>query len=300
MSRLWLCVDELGRHLREHRGAVALAVMTMALAFFLLGLFLLVLVNVQAMTGAVTEDLKIRVYLQDGVDPAQRETLQARLEREPMVAAVSYVSKDEALSRLREQLKDQAVLLEGLGMNPLPAAYEIRLRQDPAALAELPVFAGRLQGWPGVEHVQYGQEWMERFRIILTFLRALGLGVGALVSVAVVAIVAGVIRFLIDARRDDIEVFKVVGASPTMIAVPYLLEGLLLGAVSAAVAIGLLVGVVQGFGPTLEAMSGFLFSRGGLRFMPVEVIISFLVGGAVLGGVGSLISLRRSFWSVSM
>lgn len=295
MTQLAFCLDELLRHLREHRGVVALATATMALAFFLLSLFLVVLVNVQGVTDDVTDEVRVRVFLDNSVGDDGRKALQRELEHNPAVEAVEFISKDEALTRLRAQLKDQAVLLEGLGGNPLPASLDLRLRNDPAVLADLPVLASQIGKLKGVEQVRYGQEWIGRFRVLLTFLHTLGFGLSVVVVVAVIAIIANTIRFMIDARREDIEVLNIVGASHAVITIPYVLEGMLLGVAGAALALGLLAALLAGFGANLEILGGFLFGRGGLRFIPPAMVLLLILGGALLGGIGSFISLQRSF-----
>ncbi|MEW6325509.1 MAG: permease-like cell division protein FtsX [Nitrospirota bacterium] len=292
---LGFCLEELSRHLRDHRGPASAAVATMALAFLLLGLFLLLWVNVRAMTGQATEELRLQVFLRDEIEAAQRDRVRTALEREPAVESVSYVSKEEALARFTAQGGEQAALLEGLGTNPLPAAFDVRLRPDPALTADLPALAGRIEAEAGVELVRYGQEWIGRFRVVLAFLRALGIGVGGVVAAAVVAIVANTIRFLIDARRQDIAVLKIVGASPGVIALPYLLEGVLLGAAGALLALGGLAGLMAWSGPALETAGGFLLGRGGLQFLPPQIMAAVLSAGALLGAIGSALALRRHF-----
>jgi len=295
VRRLLFCLEELRRHLREHRGVVTLAVSTMVVAFFLLGLFLLVWVNIRDMVRVASDEARVQVFLKDGLDQGRRDAIRAQLEQEPAVESVAYVSESDALIRFKTRLKDQAVLLEGLGSNPLPASFEVRLRQDPAVLAGLSPLAGRIQSWGGVETVRYGREWVDRFRVFWAFVKALGAGLGALVAIAVVAIVTNTIRFMIGARSVDITVLRIVGASPAVIALPYLLEGILLGIVSVACAIGLLAAVVAQFGPTLEVIGGFLLGRGGLHFLPLKVLMLLLAAGVLLGGTGSLIALRRHF-----
>lgn len=295
MTQLGFCLEELARHLREHRGVAAAATVTMTLAFLLLGLFLMAWVNVRTMTRAAAEELQLQVYLKDEVDNARREQLQARLEREPVVLRVSFVSKSEALTRFKAQGREQALLLEGLGTNPLPASFDVRLRPDQSSMAELPALAERVRSEAGVELVRYGQEWIGRFRVVLAFLQALGIGIGSVVAVAVVAIVANTIRFLIDARRHDIAVLKIVGASHGVIALPYLLEGVLLGACGVLLSLGGLAGLAHWFGPSLETAGGFLLAGGGLHFLPTDLMAMLVAAGAGLGGLGSLIALRRHF-----
>jgi cell division transport system permease protein len=274
---------------------VALAVSTMAVAFFLLGLFLLVWVNVRDMVRVASDEARVQVFLKDGLDQGRRDAIRAQLEREPAVESVAYVSEDEALSRFKARLKDQAVLLEGLGSNPLPASFDVQLHQGPAVLSELSSLAARIQSWDGVETVRYGREWVDRFRVFWAFVKTLGVGLGALVAIAVVAIVTNTIRFMIGARSIDITVLRIVGASPAVIALPYLLEGVLLGVVSVACAIGLLAALVVEFGPTLELIGGFLLGRGGVRFLSINLVMLWLAVGVLLGGAGSLIALRRHF-----
>jgi len=145
VRRLLFCLEELERHLREHRGVVALAVSTMAVAFFLLGLFLLVWVNIRDMVRVASDEAHVQVFLKDGIDRSRRDAIRTQLEQESAVESVTYVSEDDALVRFKARLKlaklprnsSPTRLKNRCQVTGRPRAYYRKLKMSRIALRDL-------------------------------------------------------------------------------------------------------------------------------------------------------------------
>ena len=141
--------------------------------------------------------------------------------------------------------------------------------------------------------MQYGEEWVRRFNIFLNFMRLVGALLGAFLVVAVLFIVSNTIKLTIYARRDELEVMFLVGATRFFIKAPFLVEGIVQGGAGALIAVTLLLGLYELFLYNADSFLTFNPATSGLSFLPPEYIGTLLLSGVLLGFVGSLTSLRR-------
>lgn len=182
--------------------------------------------------------LKLTVYLDDAATTPQREEvrsfLTARIGRDP-----TFVGKAEGLHQLRQSLGDLGPVLDDLPENPLRDALECPIAAlAPGTLSRLAEDVARL---PGVVDVDSGARWVEPVQRLLRTLRTLGLTVFGLMGVASLVLVSNTFRLAVYARRDEVEIMKLVGATDNFVRTPFLLEGVLLGTVGGlGAALGLL------------------------------------------------------------
>ena len=141
--------------------------------------------------------------------------------------------------------------------------------------------------------IQYGEEWVRRFNTFLTFMRLVGALVGGFLLVAVIFIVSNTIRLTIYARRDELEVMSLVGATRMFIKMPFLVEGILQGLAGGLLSLLLLVSVYLLFLHNAANFLSFNPATSGLSFLPIEFMLGLVLAGALLGFLGSLTSLRR-------
>jgi cell division transport system permease protein len=215
------------------------------------------------------------------------------VQSERAVKAVSFTSKDEALTAFKRELQGRESLLEGLGENPIPASLQLKLHepyQTPEGLKQLTASLARLEG---VEDVLYGQEWVDRVAGLVRLLRLLGLSVGLVLGLASLLIVSNTIRLAVHARAEEIEVMRLVGATHLHIRVPFVLEGMLQGILGALLAIGLLFAVYRATLWQLQLTPGQIFGIGVGSFLQARWAVAMVLAGAGLGAFGSLISVGR-------
>ena len=293
VTRLWnLLGDTLGNLRRGGWGGLA-AVGAITVSSLILGFLWLLTVNLQAILSDWKAQFEVVVFLREDITANQRELLRRRLQAEAAVAAVQYTSKEEALALFKRDLRGQASLLEGLGENPLPASFQLRIREEHQTGPGMRAFATSLERLEGVEEVLYGHEWVDQIGRLVSVLHVAGWVVGTILGAAAVFIVANTIRLAVYARADEIEILRLVGATRGYIRAPFILEGLFQGLLGAALALLLLFAGYRFLVWRLGLAPAGLLALGAGRFLEPLQVAGLLVAGAVLGGMGSLLSVRR-------
>jgi cell division transport system permease protein len=277
--------------IRDNRFLNAITVATIALAILISSAFGLFFVNASRLMVLWQQGVRVMVYLQPQVAEDAVQDLQHRLENLPEVGSAVFISKEEGLARLREQLQHQLSLIHNLKTNPLPHAFEVQLRpemRDWAAVAQL---ADAIQKLPGVDEVEYGQGWLERLAAILRLFKLTGLGMCGLFFLATVLIVANTTRLVLYGRREEIEIMRLVGASEGFIRTPLYLEGILQGLMGAAAGLaGLLAGHLY---LSAQIAPGLLPGRFEVRFFSPALAAAILGASMLAGWLGSYLSLRQ-------
>jgi cell division transport system permease protein len=266
---------------------------TIAVSFVIVGIFLIITGNLGAMVAEWKEQFQVTVFLEDGITAEQLTLLKKRIQGEPAVRGMTYTSKEEALQSFKRELRGKESLLEGLGENPIPASLQLKVQeayQTPEALRQFTAFLSRQEG---VEDVMYGQEWVDRLNNAIRMLRLLGLSVGLALGMASLLIVSNTIRLAVYARAEEIEIMRLVGATKLHIRAPFLLEGLIQGALGSGLALLLLFGAYRATLWQLQLTPGQIFGIGVGSFLDPRWAGAMLLAGAGVGAFGSLISVGR-------
>lgn len=266
---------------------------TITLALLIVSLFLLVFVNLEGAAENWSERVQVTVYFDKELASSEQSALRDRIMALPGAQRVSYVSRDEALKRFKSRLRGQETILEGVRPEVLPTSFEIALKRANRETQAVESFVAALKRIPGITEVQYGEEWVRRFNSFLNFMRLLGGLLGGFLVVAVVFIVSNTIKLTIYARRDELDVMALVGATSFFIKAPFLIEGLMQGLAGALIAVAMLFGLYEGFLHNAGSFLTFNPVSSGLGFLPLEYIGGLLLAGAMLGFIGSLTSLKR-------
>jgi cell division transport system permease protein len=269
------------------------AVGTIALSLLLVGAVELAASNVARLASGWGGDVQMTVYLEDGILPQRTQQLAGALEKLPGVERVRTVDSREAYARLRRSLGARAALLDGVEESFLPASIEVALKPGVADVIRAHPAFERLRHAAGVEDVDLMGDWTARLRAIETLLRQAALAVGLLVLCACLYIVGSTIRLGVFARRDEIEILKLVGATNGFVKGPFLVEGALQGALGTALAGGLLYGLYRLAQPRVEGALGDLLAAGPLTFFQPRELLCAVAAGALLGLVGSAVALGR-------
>lgn len=293
-ERLRTLLSETFLNFRRGGWGVLVSVGAITIAFLITGIFLLLTLNLSAVVERWAEDFQVVVFLHDTITEEQQTLLRKRLDGEMAVREVTYVSKEDALAKFRRQTGGQESLLEGMSTNPLPASFELRIHEKYQTASSLEQLAASLKRMEGVEDVLYGQEWVERLTSVIEVMKILGIVVGGVLGLASLFIVANTIRMAVYARAQEIEIMRLVGATRTTIQIPLILEGTVQGGVGAALALGLLYVLFQATVWQLGTSASILFSGPELaRFLTPEYRMAMIGVGVLVGGLGSLVAVRR-------
>jgi cell division transport system permease protein len=258
------------------------SVVVMGLSLFVLGIFLLITVNLRSAIIAVQKQVEVAVFVKEDLLDGELESLDRFLREHPGVAGVRFLTRDDALAEFRRELGEREYLLEALEANPLPATFEVTLFDDWKATERISMLAEQIGGMAGVDEVKYGREWVGRLNQVIVAVVLVDLFLGVVVALSSLLVVANTVKLTLIARREMIELMKMVGATVGVIRRPFVIEGVLQGTMASILAAVLLValtGFLQGKVSEVVAVS-----TGGIAL--------FLLFGAFLGGLGSVMSLQ--------
>jgi cell division transport system permease protein len=276
-------IDEMMFNLGRRKGANTIAVIIMGLSLLILVVFLMVTLNLASVINRTSEEMRLFVYLDDGLDQAAKQQLQLKLLGLRGIDAVTFVSKDEALEEFRGTLGEESDLLDELVENPLPDAFRVKPKPGYITSGFLESIAAETEKWPGVEEVRYGRKWFERGERLARGIYIIDLALGLIIFLSVIFVIYNTVRLTVLQRRTTIDVMKLVGATNAFIRVPFILEGALQGVAAALLAIGLLTAIYTFSSRYLP----------GLVFMRYSALAAFVVFCAILGAVGSYSAMRR-------
>jgi cell division transport system permease protein len=280
-------LGEVFRNFTRNAAMQATAIGTVAVTIVLLGLFLYVRASIAHLSTDVFNQITISTYMKTTATAAQEEAVRTALAKDDRIATATFVSKKEGLDQLRERMKgqiDTSILTE----NPLPDKFRVSVR-DPQFVSAV---AASIRKLPGVDSVDYGQEVVQRMLQLANVGRRAGIAVISLFVLVAGIIISNTIRLTVFARRREISIMQLVGATNMYIRLPFICEGLLAGVLGAAVAIGVLAVARASLVPKLAAALPWIQ----LNIMQVDissiVLQLVLVGGAV-GIIASWISVGR-------
>jgi len=279
---LGYAVAEALRSMRRVPLMSTVTVGTISLSLMVFGLFLLITWNVRSELEKVRGMVDVEAYLESGVGESEALRLQARAASISGVADVTYVSSEQARDRFITDFGD-STLLELLGENPLPASLLISVAGDQQTALGVETVARRIEAMEGVDEVVFGQRFVERFDQLVLLLSAISILIGLVVSLASVFVIGNTVKLTVWARRGAIEIMKLVGATDGFVKLPFIIEGTLQGLAGAAIALGILYGLYAYVAPEI----------GGMSFLPAAVCGAVLLMGALLGGIGSQVSLKQ-------
>jgi cell division transport system permease protein len=279
---------------RHSKGVNLLALGTLTSALFLAGVALLVIGNVDRRIQTLRGDVRVEIYLADGHVPEQRKAIQDELRAIEAVARVEFVDKDEALRRYQVWASGLPELIEDLETNPLPESLEVYFepeamtRENPASIEAR---VGRL---PAVEDVRFGDEWLERLESMLGVARVGGSGLAVIILIAVVVVMASVLRLAVYSRREEIDIMRLVGATPSFIRGPFLVAGAAQGVIASVLALVLLEGVRRAVLSYSGTGARVLIDLFAAHPLPRGLAVVLLVVGLLVSMAGSYFAVRES------
>lgn len=273
----------------KRNGAFSIAcVIVSGISFLTLGLFLLLDGSVNNMVSGLEDKVGISAYLSPTVTPSDVAWLQSRIISWPEVEAVKYVSSEEAMQTLKEDLAEFTDVLSTLPANPLPSSLEIK----PKTPDQTEAIVSQLRNLPQVEDIQYDMQTVSRLIIFARYFRLLGVFVSLLFLLSAWFLLSSSLRMTVYARRMEIEIMRLVGATSNYIRYPFILEGIIYGLTGAAIACLLLIPIYSVLASSFSRFS-FLAYLAPTRNFLFLVIICLLVLGSLLGAFAANISVRR-------
>jgi cell division transport system permease protein len=272
----------------------AVAAATIGTCLVLAGAFAVLVANMEAILARFGDELHVVAYLEPGLPQHQLDALMQRALAQPGVDSVTYVSAEEAAERFRRTQPERAALLDGLETNPLPPSIELRLAAEQRSAEPVRAVSEALARLAGVAEISSGNEWIEGYARAVALIRSVGLAIGAVLALATLLIVANTIRLSVYARRDEIDILRLVGASRTYVAAPFLLEGVLEGLTGGLLGLVLLWLGWRGLSPLLRGGLTLLIGDTEPQFLGAGGAAWLVAAGAALGVLGSAAALLQA------
>ena len=263
------------------------AIGTVAVAIAMLGAFLFVQRTAAIVGGQTLQQIEVSAFLKEGLDRKASSAIVANVGALPGVARVTYVSKAQGLKELRDKLHGE-VDMSLLTTNPLPDALRIRAKH----VSDVPMVADVVKAMPGVAEVHYGAETVQKLLRLLEIVQRIGLAVIVLLVIASFLIVSNTIRLTVYARRREISIMLLVGATNNYIRMPFIAEGVVAGFFGAVVAVALLLVAEHQVLPMLAQAIPFIPFPSQLPDL-IPLALQLLGVGALVGAIASWISVGR-------
>ena len=266
------------------------AMLTVLVTFFVLGTFTLVGLNFNKTIEDVADKIEIKVYLQDDIKLVNQREVEIKLAEQEGVKAVTYESKDEAFTKLKKDLEGNSGMLEGYSLenNPLASSYIVTL-EDASYAGDV---SKAVEDMTGVESITNQQELIEKISRVVDFVQILGVVLFFVFIGVSIFLIMNTIKLAVYSRRREVGIMKFVGATDWFIRWPFVIEGMIIGAVGSLLATAILYFIYRG-------VFGFIASNLLIaNLVPVSFVLTTLLGGFPLGGmvvgaIGSIAALRK-------
>jgi len=268
-------------------------ILTLAVSLFIVGLTRGVVQRLDALLALGHQRTEVTVYLVEGATESQAQHIAAALTRD-FPASAKVVTPQVALDRLRTELGNLGEVLADLPKNPLPISLELRVDEARRNLNDLRSLASRARALPGVAGVDYGEQSIEQLSALARAIRFAGFVAFAVAGLGAMVMVASALQLAIYARRSEIEIQKLVGATDRFVRAPFLIEGAIEGLIGALLAAGGLAAFIHFLAPKVTPLVSFL-SDARVRSPPLDlsVFVELLLTGCLLGLLASFAAVRR-------
>jgi len=283
-------VGDASKNLRRNRTISTASMATVAATLFILGLFMLTILNIQQMMKEVESKVEVKVVLKNDIKVDEQKALEKAIKDTEGVVDVSYESKGQALDNLKKQLGDQnKTLVEGLDQeNPLPNSYIIKMDKP----ERVTTVVDNIKSMSGIETIKDARDVVDKIISITNAIKWVGIVIFLILIGVSLFLIGNTIKLTVYARRREIGIMKYIGATDWFIRWPFILEGAFIGIIGALIA-----GVLLYYGYR------FLYLKMNAGIMMVQLIspayvmntmlIEFIVGGILIGIIGSILAIRK-------
>ena len=262
-----------------------LSVVTIAFSLFAFGLFGLAAINIREALEKVEERVEVRGFVAQGTEIESVAAAIKDVGEFPEVARVDYVTEEQALQRARREMGEFADVFES---GVLPASIEVHLRPGMRTPDNVKSVATRMRTYQFIDDVRYGEEWVEKLYRLRNIATVAGIALGLAFAAVAVIIIGATIRMAVLARAEEISIMRLVGATDMFVRLPFLVDGFVKGTIGGLLAL-LFIWLAH------RTVNEYFMRT---VFFDRELIFLGILGGAVLGVLGSLVSVGRHLRSI--
>ncbi|ORX23810.1 cell division protein [Thermoanaerobacterium sp. PSU-2] len=276
-------------NVKRNRAMTVASITSVTAALLILGLFLIIILNVDSMASQVESQLELKAFINDNYDAAKVAKVGEEIKAISGVKSITFESKKDALNNFKKQLGDKSYLVNGLeNDNPMPQSFIVKVT-DANMMKQV---SEEIKKIDGVTQVSYGQDVVDKLLGIIKIIRIVGLFVILILFIISVVIISNTIKLGVFARRREINIMKYIGATDWFIRWPFLVEGIVLGLVGSVLAIAIL-GFIYGYASDLVNNKLIIFTLLPAGVVIKQSLVYFLAMGSLIGAIGSGISIKR-------
>ena len=277
--------------IRSNRFLNLITIITISLSILVVSVFLLFFENASRVIESWNQGGRAMIYLNKEFTLDMLPKLKARINALGDIEEMVYISKSQALNKLKKDMSSQSAFLKTLKENPLPDAMEIKMKSY-NSFEEVQKFAQSIKAIEIVEDVEYGQGWLGRFLKIFNLFKITGYAMCSLFFLIALFITANTVRLAFYSRKLEVEIMRLVGATETFIKAPFYVEGLLQGLFGGLLGLTILLitylTISSGF---TQSLASYLYFD--IRFLSVKMIVLIIFGSTFLGWFGCYLSLKQ-------
>jgi len=290
ISSIKYFMKDASNSLKRNLPVSSASIATVAATLFILGIFMLTILNVNKGIVNVEAKVEVKIFLKDDITATQKKELETAVKNVPGVTTVTYESKEQALANFKDQLGEQnKSLVEGLEKdNPMPSSYIVKVN-DPNTITAV---VAAVQGKAYILSVKDGREIVNKIMSITNTIKWVGSAIFLILIGVSLFLIGNTIKIIVYSRRREIGIMKYIGATDWFIRWPFIIEGMVLGVMGALIADGILYYAYNVV--FAKVTTGLLM----MQLVPVSYVYTYILGmfvlaGALIGALGSAISIRK-------
>lgn len=278
------------KNLRRNRTISTAAAATVAATLFILGVFLLGVVNIKEGIKEVESKVEVKIFLKDDIKINDQKDLEDSLKNTPGVVDVKYETKGEALDNLKDQLGEQnKSLVEGLDKdNPMPNSYIVKVSKP----EQVTTVVKSIKDKPGIDTIKDGRDVVNKLITFTNAIKWAGIVIFIILVGVSLFLIGNTIKLTVFSRRREIGIMKYIGATDWFIRWPFVIEGVIIGVAGSLVAVGVLYYAYRM--AYLKLSSAFLIAQlVSPQYVLTNILGIFILAGALIGGLGSIFAIRK-------
>ncbi|MCM2285770.1 MAG: permease-like cell division protein FtsX [Desulfobacula sp.] len=277
--------------IRLNRFLNLVTIFTISLSILVVSVFMLFFENAGRVIEAWNQGGRAMIYLKDNFTMDMLPELKDRINSLGNIQGLVFISKDEALDRLKKEISSSSAFLKTLQGNPLPDALEIQMTSY-NSLEEVEAFAEKIKRIEIVDDVEYGQGWLGKFLKIFNLFKITGYAMCGLFFLVALFITSNTVRLAFYSRKLEVEVMRLVGATETFIKAPFYVEGLLQGFIGGVLGLAILLITYLMFSSGMtQGLSSYIYFD--VRFLSIKTMGLIIFGSTFLGWFGCYLSLKQ-------
>ncbi|MGB8953050.1 MAG: permease-like cell division protein FtsX [Candidatus Aminicenantales bacterium] len=286
-------LKETMNNLWQYKTRNIFSVTIICLSFLIVGTFLSLSNNLRFKAQELSKNLVLIFYLQNDLPEEYLRLIEGEIKRPPFIANVRYVRTEDAQQKFLNNFPELQEIVENLESNPFPASFEATLKDPETKTSTIMNFIADIKKMDGIEDVQFNRDWAEKMHSLSRLAQAVGFFLGGILILASFFIISNVIKLNVFARKSEIDILRLVGATNTFIRISFLMEGTILGITGSLLSLLFLYFLNRLFPIYLGASLGAFQELISFRYLTFSQAFNLTAGGAIVGFLGSLSSLSR-------